>query len=206
MNGYSKLILVNSKSRSIDFSDLSAIDSTLSRQTQNVHENIPPSPTSESDDQDTDTVDHQDHDQSSPPIPKQQQQQKQKQDEDEHQAACSSVGAKYLSKDRSVSPATSSSQRFKLERERITTTKRGIQSALRRAFSTRRSSTPSVSHEKYCRIHDQCVAILLDDDDVDEDVFEAMEDNNNVTGANSIGSPEKKKFGILKACKRILGF
>lgn len=196
MNGYSKLRLVN-KSGSIDFSELSSTK-TLSHQTQKVHENIPPSP-SESDNQDTDTVNYQDHDQS---PPKQQQQQ---QDEDEHQAACSnektsSVGAKYLSKNHSVSSATSS--------QRITATKSGIQSALRRAFSMRRSSTSSVSHEKYCRIHDQCVAILLDDDDVDEDVFEAMEDN--ITSANSIGYQEKKKFAsksrILKACKRILGF
>lgn len=199
MNGYSKLRLVN-KSRSIDFSDLS-ISKTLPHQTQKIHANITSS-TSETDNQDTNTINHHDLDQ----YPSKQHQQ----DEDEDQANCSknsSVGAKYLSKNYSVFSATSS-HGFKLERQGSTTiTRRGIQSAVKRAFSMRRSSASSVSHDqKYFRIHDQCVAILLDDDDVDEDVFEATEDNI----ASVERSTERKKCGskgrILKACKRILGF
>ncbi|CAI9765302.1 unnamed protein product [Fraxinus pennsylvanica] len=64
-----------------------------------------------------------------------------------------------------------------------------LQSAVKRAFSLRRSSSIS---ERYCRIHDQYVALAspLDDD------------------LESVSNSKKKKNSggkILKACKRFFG-
>ncbi|XP_027339281.1 uncharacterized protein LOC113853039 [Abrus precatorius] len=66
----------------------------------------------------------------------------------------------------------------------------GFQATMKRAFSMRRSSSVS---ERYCRIHDQYMAI--EDHEMDADVTRARR------------SMKKKQKGgkILKACKRFLG-
>ncbi|KAF8404314.1 hypothetical protein HHK36_009197 [Tetracentron sinense] len=86
---------------------------------------------------------------------------------------------------RNCSVSSTSSNRIKAEKQNPAT----LQSAVRRAFSMRRSSSIS---EGYCRIHDQSepVSSLIDDD-----------------GLNTKQTRSKKKRGkILKACKRLFGF
>ncbi|KAM7250163.1 hypothetical protein ACFE04_022046 [Oxalis oulophora] len=65
-----------------------------------------------------------------------------------------------------------------------------MQSAVKRAFSLRRSSSVL---ERYSRIHDQSVTILRDDDDVDH------------TRSGDDKQKKKKGFGIFKVCRKIFG-
>lgn len=191
MNGYSKLRLIN-KSRSIDFSDLITTNNTSPDEIQKTHENITPtSPKKPNNTYETCNQEDFDHEL---PCSKQQQSQ---QDENEDEPA------KYFRRNSSVSSAISSQRfryKFKFERQK-STTKRGI---LERVFSMRRSSSPSIPHEKYCRIHDQCDAVLLDGDEDGETIAVSN------TTIETIRSVEKKKCGsrgrILKTCKRLLGF
>ncbi|KAI3445578.1 hypothetical protein Pfo_002243 [Paulownia fortunei] len=73
-------------------------------------------------------------------------------------------------------------------------------SAVKKAFSMRRSSSVS---ERYCRIHDQHVALASPPDD--EEFGRGMD-------GHGFGSFNKEKRsgngrkGILKSCKRIFGF
>ena len=72
----------------------------------------------------------------------------------------------------------------------------GFQSAMKRAFSLRRSSSVS---ERYCRIHDQSVTLTspIDDDEVGD----------TMSGTRRPVKKSKYKGGkILKACKRLFGF
>ncbi|KAJ1385700.1 hypothetical protein SESBI_41443 [Sesbania bispinosa] len=69
----------------------------------------------------------------------------------------------------------------------------GFQATMKRAFSMRRSSSVS---ERYCRIHDQYVAIASDDIDVDD----VIGTRRSINKKNSGGGGK-----ILKACKRLLG-
>uniref|UniRef100_A0A2N9EJN9 Uncharacterized protein n=2 Tax=Fagus sylvatica TaxID=28930 RepID=A0A2N9EJN9_FAGSY len=72
----------------------------------------------------------------------------------------------------------------------------GFQSAMKRAFSLRRSSSVS---ERYCRIHDQSVTLTspIDDDEVGD----------TMSGTRRSVKKNKYKGGkILKACKRLFGF
>ncbi|KAG8368861.1 hypothetical protein BUALT_Bualt15G0090700 [Buddleja alternifolia] len=97
----------------------------------------------------------------------------------------SGVGAPVLRKNYSVSSFSSSSSSSKV-------------SALKRAFSVGRSSSVT---ERYCRIHDQHVALASPPDDEDEG-----DGYNN----GSFNKERKTKGGggkrrIVKACKRIFG-
>jgi hypothetical protein len=70
----------------------------------------------------------------------------------------------------------------------------GFQATMKRAFSIRRSSSVS---ERYCRIHDQSMAIASDHHELDI----------NIDGGDGKTTEKKKHKGgkILKACKRLLG-
>lgn len=102
-------------------------------------------------------------------------------------------GVAKLSRNRSVSAAKQ--------------TNLALQTAVQRAFSMRRSSSVS---ERYCRIHDQSLAISspLFDSQVEEDEEEEMDHNNNTKQTRSDKKKKKKTYSsgrILKACKRLLG-
>ncbi|XP_028762871.1 uncharacterized protein LOC114721214 [Neltuma alba] len=76
----------------------------------------------------------------------------------------------------------------------------GIQGTMKKAFSMRRSSSVS---ERYCRIHDQYVALA-------PPIGEDGEGESN-GGRRSVMRKKKKKLSggggkILRACKRLLGF
>ncbi|XP_054778888.1 uncharacterized protein LOC129286844 [Prosopis cineraria] len=75
----------------------------------------------------------------------------------------------------------------------------GLQGTMKRAFSMRRSSSVS---ERYCRIHDQYVAL-------GPSIGEDGEGESN-GGRRSVTKKKKKQTGgggkILRACKRLLGF
>ncbi|CAL5377962.1 unnamed protein product [Camellia sinensis] len=112
------------------------------------------------------------------------------------------LGKKYSSAV-SSSSSTASSHRFRLDNKQQGTTP-PLQSAVKRVFSMRRSSSVS---EGYCRIHDQCVTLSSSFDDGD-DGSEGMYDNNAMQ-TRSVKKKKKKKQHrtgkILKACKRIFG-
>lgn len=88
-----------------------------------------------------------------------------------------------LGKSCSVSSSSSSS------------TASGFQTTMKRAFSIRRSSSVS---ERYCRIHDQSMAIASDHD---------LDIIINDGGEGKTTEKRRQKGGkkILKACKRLLG-
>lgn len=89
---------------------------------------------------------------------------------------------------------SSSSPRFRTTR----TTSSGIQSAVKRVFSMRRSSSVS---ERYCRIYDHQRVQLQPEPEFND----ADADNRIGTKTRSNMKPQKKN-GIVKACKRLLGF
>lgn len=116
------------------------------------------------------------------------------------------VGGVKLTRTCSVAAAApannySSSPRFRTTR----TTSSGIQSAVKKVFSMRRSSSVS---ERYCRIYDHQRAELQPEPEPvfdDDDEAAAGADNNIGTKTRS-NMKAQKKNGILKACKRLLGF
>jgi hypothetical protein len=65
----------------------------------------------------------------------------------------------------------------------------GFQATMKRTFSVRRSSS-SVT-DRYCRIHDQSMAIASDE----------LDEDNNINNKTNRGTRGK----ILKACKRLFG-
>eukprot|EP00268_Persea_americana_P027360 TRINITY_DN2675_c0_g2_i1.p1 TRINITY_DN2675_c0_g2~~TRINITY_DN2675_c0_g2_i1.p1 ORF type:complete len:164 (-),score=46.78 TRINITY_DN2675_c0_g2_i1:360-851(-) len=159
MNGYSKInastTIKSSKSRSIDFSDLSfSPPPSLPEPKQNPNPN---------------------------PISKAQLPQYSKTHESlpdqEQEDEVGEVFGVILSRNCSVS--SSSSQRFKVEDPG------NLQSAVKRAFSMRRSSSVS---EGYCRIHDQS-----------DPSFPPLDDVKMQTRSR------KKRGKIFKACKRLIG-
>ncbi|KAI8025334.1 hypothetical protein LOK49_LG02G02800 [Camellia lanceoleosa] len=113
------------------------------------------------------------------------------------------LGKKYSSAV-SSSSSTASSHRFRLDnKQQGTTPPLALQSAVKRVFSMRRSSSVS---EGYCRIHDQCATLSSSFDDGD-DGSEGMY-NNNAMQTRSVKKKKKKQHRtgkILKACKRIFG-
>ncbi|GLT71947.1 hypothetical protein SLA2020_439290 [Shorea laevis] len=66
-----------------------------------------------------------------------------------------------------------------------------MESAVRRAFSMRRSPSVSVG---YCKIHHQFDPLADDDDDDDQ------------SNSTPSGRSKKKRGKILKACRRLFGF
>ncbi|MED6138012.1 hypothetical protein PIB30_070365 [Stylosanthes scabra] len=71
---------------------------------------------------------------------------------------------------------------------------------LKKAFSIRRSSSVS---ERYCRIHDQYMAITSPDNNNDEIIITRSVKTKNKHSSYNNGRGGSK---IFKACKRILGF
>ncbi|WOH14035.1 hypothetical protein DCAR_0933551 [Daucus carota subsp. sativus] len=146
MDGYSKIKLVNSstKSRSIDFSDLQSFPLEIKNQTE------PQAINSETQEPETQINTN-----------------LQKLNDSSENAEANSrstnegrSGMVKLSRNRSVSVSNSASNRFKIEKHST--------NAVKRAFSMRRSSSVS---EKYCRIHDQTLTAaspLHDDDDMQQ--------------------------------------
>jgi hypothetical protein len=72
---------------------------------------------------------------------------------------------------------------------------------MKRTFSVRRSSSVT---DRYCRIHDQSMAIASDelDDDDDDNNINMMNDS---TVKNKTNSNRGRRGKILKACKRLFG-
>ncbi|KAJ8768022.1 hypothetical protein K2173_020962 [Erythroxylum novogranatense] len=70
-----------------------------------------------------------------------------------------------------------------------------LQSAVKRAFSMKRSSSVS---ERYCRIHDQTVSLTCDEEGEGEGEGDTVARTRSVKKNHSRGR-------ILKACKRLLG-
>ncbi|KAH7865328.1 hypothetical protein Vadar_005228 [Vaccinium darrowii] len=103
-----------------------------------------------------------------------------------------------LTRNPSVS-STTSSNRFRFDKKLGPTTS-SLESAVKRVFSMRRSSSVS---ERYCRIHDQLVTISSP---LHGDGEEGMD--NYTVKARSMKNKKKSKYSgkILKACKRIFGF
>lgn len=64
----------------------------------------------------------------------------------------------------------------------------GFQATMKRTFSVRRSSSVT---DRYCRIHDQSMAIASDE----------LDEDNNINNKTNRGTRGK----ILKACKRLFG-
>lgn len=162
MNGYSKInastTIKSTRSRSIDFSDLSFSPPPPPPPPPKPNQNPNPHPISKP---------QQPHySKTHESLPDQEQ-------EDE----VGEVFGVILSRNCSVS--SSSSQRFRAENPS------NLQSAVRRAFSMRRSSSVS---EGYCRIHDQS-----------DPLFPPMD------GVNMQTRSRKKRGRILKACKRLIG-
>ncbi|KAF8405824.1 hypothetical protein HHK36_007901 [Tetracentron sinense] len=167
MNGYSKIKFLNTtKSRSIDFSDLFSPPQTPRKPIQN-HSPNPTFRTQETKEININTKNTNPHDTFL---------------EEEHEDG---VGERFgVVLRRNCSVSSSSSQRFRAEKQ-----SQGVQSAVRRAFSMRKSSSTS---EGYCRIHDE------------SDPISSPTDHE---GLNTMQTRSKKKRGkILKACKRIFGF
>nr|DAD36429.1 TPA_asm: hypothetical protein HUJ06_007070 [Nelumbo nucifera] len=104
--------------------------------------------------------------------------------EKEHQDGVGEIFGVILRKSSSVS--STSSQRFWTEKQNT-----ALQSAVKRAFFMRRSSSVA---EGYSRIHDQCNPIsspIDDDDDNDQTTMQTRS--------------KKKRSKLLKACKRFFG-
>ncbi|KAE8007925.1 hypothetical protein FH972_004482 [Carpinus fangiana] len=73
----------------------------------------------------------------------------------------------------------------------------GFQSAVKRAFSVKRSSSVS---ERYCRIYDQSVTLASPIDDDDDEGWDTMR-----ATRRSVKKKKHKGGKILKACKRLFG-
>ncbi|KAG5548614.1 hypothetical protein RHGRI_014084 [Rhododendron griersonianum] len=103
-----------------------------------------------------------------------------------------------LTRNSSVS-STTSSNRFRFDKKLGPTTS-SLESAVKRVFSMRRSSSVS---ERYCRIHDQLVTIASPFHGAGEEGMDGY-----TVKARSMKNKKKNKYSakILKACKRIFGF
>ncbi|KAL4588447.1 hypothetical protein LXL04_001337 [Taraxacum kok-saghyz] len=183
MNGYSKIKLMNSssKSRSMDFSDQSILTPrthkpiSINKSTITTTHQQPNNPDHNHDDDDDYNLYSGDDDGNFP--------------------------MKMLSRNRSVASGgttnntngtTTPSSRFKIEKQN--STGRALQTAVVRALSIRRSSSVS---ERYSRIHDQYANPL---DGVDH--FEAQgQDGDDIH--MGISKKKKNRGSILKVCKRI---
>jgi hypothetical protein len=75
----------------------------------------------------------------------------------------------------------------------------GFQATMKRTFSVRRSSSVT---DRYCRIHDQSMAIASDELDDDDNNINMMNDS---TVKNKTNSNRGRRGKILKACKRLFG-
>ncbi|KAI8021271.1 hypothetical protein LOK49_LG03G03214 [Camellia lanceoleosa] len=181
MNGYSKIKLVGStKSRSIDFSDLhfppqnlKPIEETSPNNTPKIQEPKQMKNTSTRE---------------SPP-------------DVEHEEVDENGERFGVILRRNFSVSSTASNRSKFDKQGTTT--RSLQSAVKRAFSIRRSSSVS---ERYCRIHDQCVTLASSSSFDDHDGDEMMDKNNSVETRSMEKIKKKHRSGkILKACKRVFG-
>ncbi|GFY94693.1 hypothetical protein Acr_10g0000780 [Actinidia rufa] len=138
MNGYSRIKFIGStKARSIDFSDLISLPQTLKPKSPNH-------PSNKKTQQTNQIIINPSSPLHSPPSPK---------FEHEHGERSGVV----LTRNSSVS-----SHRFYKKGNKTT-----FQSAVKRVFSMRRSSSVT---ERYCRIHDQCVTLPSPFDEDEEDV------------------------------------
>lgn len=173
MDGYSKIKLVNSstKSRSIDFSDLQSFPLEAKNQTE------PQAINSETQEPETQIDTN-----------------LQKLNDSSENAEANSrstnegrFGMVKLSRNRSVSVSNSASNRFKIEKHST--------NAVKRAFSMRRSSSVS---EKYCRIHDQTVTVAspLHDDDDDDDMQQTSVKNKKKYSSSRILKACKRLLGV----------
>ena len=90
-----------------------------------------------------------------------------------------------------------------LRRNSSVTSAASLQSAVKRAFSMRRSSSVS---ERYCRIHDQSATAFLQSPPNNIDDEEAMDGGTMKTRSMEKKMKKKQKNGkIFKACKRLFG-
>ncbi|GFZ09563.1 hypothetical protein Acr_21g0001620 [Actinidia rufa] len=170
MNGYSRIKFIGSnKSRSIDFSDLISFPQTFKP-------TIPNHPSNKKTQQTNQIIINPSSPLQSPPNPK-----------FEHENGERS--GVVLTRNSSVS-----SHRLYAQGNKTT-----VQSAVKRAFSMRRSSSVT---ERYCRIHDQCDTLASPLDEDEEGV------GHYTVQARSMRKKKKQsRTGkILKACKGIFGF
>jgi len=170
MNAYSKIdssSATTHKSRSIDFSDFFSFPQTP----KPVRKTVPPTNLRADKHDEQESNDNKEAQNCCPP---QSQSQSQSQSEGERFGVI-------LGRSCSVSSSSSSSSAS------------GFQATMKRAFSIRRSSSVS---ERYCRIHDQSMAIASD-----------HELDINIDGGDGKTTEKRRQRGgkILKACKRLLG-
>ncbi|KAK9265643.1 hypothetical protein L1049_015284 [Liquidambar formosana] len=175
MSGYSKIRLFSTtKSKSMDFSDLLSFP-----QTPKPISNTSPNPTFKTQEtkQIIKSTDATTNESSS-------------EQEDEEANAERSEGSKVLRRNSSLS-STTSHCRFRFDKQSSTTS---IQSAVKRAFSMRRSSSVS---ERYCRIYDQSVTLTSPPPPIDDEGMDTMQTRSK--------KKKDKRGKIIKACKRLFG-
>ncbi|GAA0172830.1 hypothetical protein LIER_26575 [Lithospermum erythrorhizon] len=191
MHGYSKISKIHSsRSKSIDFSDL-----IIPPQPQKTNENISPNHVHETEEskQSNNNLESKNSNNGSSHFSSEMEY-----EENDQKNSDMNINSFKLSRNFSVSSSTGSQRFMRLDRQ---SSKKAIQSAVKKAFSVSRSSSVS---EKYTRMNNE----QFDSSPLNE-VLEGnnLTDNNDEIMQSRSMKKEKTSGGkrILKACKRLFG-